>query len=116
MEIDRRQKLVPALEQCSRQWKRTGTCIGCPYNKQVVPPCYAQLLDDAAEAIIEQDKLLHEQECAGVKPKKSDRKLSEAASSLGLFCPDFWCGSCGFSLVGHPNFCQNCGKKVDWND
>ena len=50
-----------------------------------------------------------------VAPHRSTQKEFAFAEKIGIYAPDYWCGACGFMLIGRPKFCQNCGKRVKWD-
>ena len=56
-----------------------------------------------------------QKEKESVVPHRSTQKELAFAEKIGIYAPDYWCGACGFMLIGRPKFCQNCGKKVKWD-
>lgn len=88
----------------------------CPYYDEYFvrnPGCSVQLARDAVKLLESLNSTAEELE---IKPTKSSQKIIDVADQLGLIAPEYWCGNCGYNLINHPKYCENCGKKVKWND
>lgn len=95
----------------------SGNCkSNCPYYDEYFtsnPGCSVRLARDAAKVLNNYISTTEESE---IKPTKSSQKIIDVADQLGLIAPEYWCGNCGYNLINHPKYCENCGKKVKWND
>lgn len=93
-DLEKREKVIRRLDQFINDYKR--------YITDWEP------VTDALALLKEHDE--------GVTPIESTTEQKKFVDRIGLSVSDFWCGACRFNLVGHPKFCQNCGKKVKWGE
>ena len=94
----------------------SGNCgSDCPYYEYFInnSGCSVRLARDAAKVLNNYISTTEESE---IKPTKSSQKIIDIADQLGLIAPEYWCGNCGYNLINHPKYCENCGKKVKWDD
>lgn len=71
----------------------------------------AKAYDHLREAFFSASK-----EKESVVPHRSTQKELAFAEKIGIYAPDYWCGACDFMLIGRPRYCQNCGKRVKWDE
>lgn len=96
-------------------------CLHCPYHKKYCVRnrgCTVQLANDVIRLLeslnLESSNSTTEE--LEIKPTKSSQKIIDVANQLGLIAPEYWCGNCGYNLINYPKYCENCGKKVKWDD
>lgn len=85
----------------------------CPYYDEYESGCSVRLARDAVEVLNNYISTTEELE---IQPTKSTQQIIDIADQLGLIAPEYWCGNCGYNLINHPKYCENCGKKVKWDD
>ena len=92
-----REKVIKGLTCC-----RNGFCFACPYNDGVDGnvDCKQKWADDALELLKAQEAVVPVLAHEGANKQRNDYK-----------CPE-----CQTLLYYEQRYCEQCGRKVKWND
>ena len=88
-----RGKVIQGLEHCGQLMD----CEGCPYDTET-GNCFTNLKSDALELMKEQEP---------VRP---------VLGRIGNSTNDYTCPVCGTDLYHYQKYCDECGRKVKWNE